>query len=59
MSRQRWLRGRLRTLLVCMMLEAGVMRGVPMRPQEIEDLMHSMNQPVTAEVLRQEDGKDD
>ena len=62
MSLQRWLRGRLRTVLVCMMLEAGVMIGMPMRPQEVEELLHTMNQPKVAHVLRQayeQDGGDD
>jgi hypothetical protein len=41
------------------MLEAGVMMGVPMRPQEIEELLHTMNQPKVAHVLREEHEKDD
>lgn len=35
---------RLRTLLVCLPLILGSFAGVPMRPEEIEELMHSMNQ---------------
>jgi hypothetical protein len=41
------------------MLEAGVMLGMPMRPQEIEELLHTMNQPKVAHVMRAEHGKDD
>jgi hypothetical protein len=57
------LRGRLRTVLVCTMLETGVMLGVPIRPQQIEELLHTMNQPKIAHVLKEEhhagDGSDD
>jgi hypothetical protein len=35
---------RLRTLLLCLPLLFGALGGMPMRPEEIEDLMHSMNQ---------------
>jgi len=59
MSLRRWLRGRLRTVLVCTMLEAGVMLGMPVRPQEIEELLQTMNQPKVAHVLREEHEKDD
>lgn len=59
MSLPCWLRGRLRTALVCAMLEAGVVIGVPMRPQEIEELLHTMNQPRVAQLLREEHEKDD
>jgi hypothetical protein len=41
------------------MLEAGVMLGVPMRPQEIEELLHTMNLPKVAHVLREEHEKDE
>ena len=50
---------RLRTLLVCFMLEYAAMMGSPMRPEEIEDLMHQMNQPKLAHVLRDEDDSGD
>jgi hypothetical protein len=45
---------KLRTVLACMMLEAGVLIGVPMRPDQIEELMHQMNQPKLAHVLKEE-----
>jgi hypothetical protein len=59
MSLPCWLRGRLRTVLVCTMLEAGIIIGMPMRPQEIEELLHTMNQPKVAHVLREEHEQDD
>ena len=46
---------RLRVLLACAALEMGVLMGVPMRPEEIRELMHQMNQPTLAHVLRRED----
>jgi len=42
---------RLRVLVVCVALEMGVLSGVPMRPDEIQDLMNQMNQPKMAHVL--------
>lgn len=50
-----WTR-RLRVLVACLTLQAGVLCGVPMRPDEIRELMHQMNQPKLAHVL-QEDGE--
>jgi hypothetical protein len=41
---------RLRTLLLCAVLEFGAMFGIPMRPEQICDLMHSMNQPKVAQT---------
>jgi len=35
---------RLRTLLLCLPLLLGSLGGMPMRPEEIEELMHTMNQ---------------
>ena len=46
---------RLRVLLACAGLELGVLMGVPMRPDQIAELMHQMNQPTLAHVLRSED----
>ena len=45
---------RLRVLLVCVVLEAGVLAGSPMRPDEIQELLHQMNQPTLAHVLPSE-----
>ena len=49
------IRSRLRTVLMCLVLEVGVLTGVPMRPDEIRELMNQMNQPKLAHVLRSED----
>jgi hypothetical protein len=50
---------RLRIVLACAGLELGVLMGVPMRPDQIEELMHQMNQPRLAHVLPgKEDGGD-
>jgi hypothetical protein len=49
------LASRLRVLVVCVALEMGVLGGVPMRPDEIQELMHQMNQPTLAHVLPTED----
>ena len=45
---------RLRVLLVCVALEAGVLAGSPMRPDEIQELLHRMNQPTLAHMLPSE-----
>ena len=45
---------RLRTILVCAMLEFAALGGMPMRPEEIKELMRTMNQPKLAHVLRDE-----
>lgn len=53
------LKEKLRVLLACMTLEAAVIMGMPMRPEQIKELMHQMNQPVLAHVLRSEDDETD
>ena len=35
---------RLRSLLLCLPLLFGALGGMPIRPEKIEDLMHTMNQ---------------
>jgi hypothetical protein len=45
------LRSKLRVLFVCAVLESGVLIGAPMRPEEIEELMHQMNHSAVAHVL--------
>ena len=45
------LASRLRVLFVCAVLELGVLSGVPVRPDEIQQLMSQMNQPKLAHVL--------
>lgn len=48
------LKRRLRVLLACATLEFGVLAGAPMRPDEIQELMHQMNQPTLAHMLPSE-----
>ena len=43
---------RLRMILLCCTLEMGALMGVPMRPEEIEELLRNMNQP---KVVRRSD----
>jgi hypothetical protein len=45
----------LRAVLACAALELGVVAGVPMRPDDIRELMHQMNQPKLAHVLPSEE----
>jgi hypothetical protein len=44
------LKHRLRTLLFCAVLELGALAGIPMRPEQIRDLMHALNQPTIAQT---------
>jgi hypothetical protein len=44
----------LRTVLVCACLEVGLLAGVPMRPEQIEDFMRQMNRPKLAHALPDE-----
>jgi hypothetical protein len=54
------LASRLRVVFICAALQLGVFSGVPMRPDEIQQLMHQMNQPKLAHVLTGDDeGGDD
>ena len=39
----------------CLTLEMGVLFGVPMPPEKIKELMHQMNQPKLAHVLKEEE----
>ena len=50
---------RLRTILVCSMLEFAALLGLPMRPEEIEELMRTMNQPKLARTIPNEADRDD
>ena len=45
---------RLRTILVCAMLEYAALVGSPMRPDEIQELLRTMNQPKVAHVVTDE-----
>ena len=49
------LKEKLRVLVACLTLEFGVIIGAPMRPDEIRELMHQMNQPTLAHVLPSEE----
>jgi hypothetical protein len=54
------LASRLRVAFICAALQFGVFSGVPMRPEQIQALMHQMNQPKLAHVLpADEEGGDD
>lgn len=46
---------RLRTVLCCAVLQMGTLVGVPMRPEQIRDLMQSLNQPKLAQTNPEED----
>jgi hypothetical protein len=47
-------RHRLRTLLVCVVLEWSAMLGMPMRPEEIVELMQTMNAPKIVRTIPDE-----
>ena len=50
---------RLRVFVLCAALEMGVLSGVPMRPDEIQELMNQMNQPKMAHTLPDESDQGD
>jgi hypothetical protein len=41
------------------MLEFAALTGIPMRPEQIEELMQTMNRPKLAHVVPEEDAKGD
>ena len=43
-------RNRLRTVLCCAILQFGALFGIPMRPEQIRELMHTLNQPKVAQT---------
>ena len=49
----------LRTILVCTMLEFAALTGATMRPDEIEKLMYTMNQPTFARTTPDESERGD
>jgi hypothetical protein len=54
------LASRLRVAFICAALQFGVFSSVPMRPEQIQALMHQMNQPKLAHALpADEEGEDD
>jgi hypothetical protein len=50
---------KLRTMILCLPLVLGALSGIAMRPEEIEELMHSMNQQKISYTIPGESGKDD
>ena len=48
------IRHRLRTLLVCVVLEWSALIGMPMRPEEIVELMQTMNAPKIVRTIPDE-----
>jgi hypothetical protein len=53
------MRTRLLKALVCVFLGFGSMMGVPMRPEEVVELMCNMNRPKIAITIPEDDDKDD
>jgi hypothetical protein len=50
----------LRTLAVCLAVLIGQLSGVPMKPEEIEELMHNLNQPkITITIPGESESGDD
>jgi hypothetical protein len=58
-DRRKLVRSRLCKLLVCLGLVFGSLTGAYMRPDEIEELMRTMNQPVVETTIPDESDKDD
>jgi hypothetical protein len=52
------LKNRLRTIACCVVLQAATLIGVPMRPDQVQELMHSLNQPKLARTIPEEKKKD-
>ena len=48
------LKNRLRTIACCVVLQAATLIGVPMRPDQVQELMHSLNQPKLARTTPEE-----
>jgi hypothetical protein len=46
MSFRKWLR----TVFACLVLEAGVLIGAPVRVEQVEELLRSLNQPKLAQT---------
>ena len=52
------LRNRLRTLTCCLVLQVATLIGVPMRAEQVQELMRSLNQPKLARTTPQENKKE-
>jgi hypothetical protein len=50
---------RLRTVACCAILELGTLMGVPMRAEQIQDLMRSLNVPRIAHTTPEASHRDD
>lgn len=50
---------RLRTVLCGAVLEIGALTGIPMRPEQICELMRTLNQPKIAHTLPERPGEGD
>ena len=50
---------RFRKILLCLVLCVGSQVGLPMRPDEIEELMRTMNQPKIVRKFAEEEEKGD
>lgn len=48
------IRRRLRTALCCAVLQVGVVIGVPMRPEQIQELMRDLSAPKIARTIPDE-----
>ncbi len=46
-------------MVVCVALSLGALMGMPMRPDEIEELMRTMNESVIETTIPDESDKDD
>jgi len=51
------LKRRLRTLACCGLLQIAALFGMPMRPEEIQEFMQSLNEPKVAHTLPEEEEK--
>ena len=52
------MKSKFRSLLLCLTLLVGVFGGVPMRPEEDEDLMRSLSQPKVEYTIPDKKEKD-
>jgi len=50
---------RLRTVACCAILELGTVIGLPMRPEQIQELMRSLNTPKIAHTTPEESHRGD
>jgi hypothetical protein len=53
------IRQRLRTIACCAILQLAALVGMPMRPEEVQDLMRMLNQPKVARTDPDERRKGD